>query len=379
MAKGIMTAKVALCALAVFCLAAPAASAKQSRSYVVSWFHVATYLQDDDCPNGTNPMAAGIYTRILTELGYTPAETKYLLGAIANDGDIRDKNGRSLRQIGALRGRIDGKEADVMVYPWSAPDPNIHLAQGRYANGFNLDGKISDDPRSSEDPDTGERGIDNRLRQAMGCTDQFRTRLPDRPGHPANDWDQSRDKMAAWLMTVTGEDLDRDGDVVVTFDRALEPVRRDATGEVMSDVTFRIDPDAHSHSETTGRLAGGRLVTTTPFHFVMTADPSISPTFEMHQAHLRVDLQTDRSLKGYFGGYRPYHMVFFTFAGLGAGTELTYSIDLPGLYHAMKRLADYDPDPKTGEMRAISSAYRMELVPAFVVPRDAGNDVVAQR
>lgn len=379
MANGVATIRAALGAVAILGAAAPAASAAQSRSYVVSWFHVATYMQDDDCPDGPNPMAAGIYTRILTELGYTPDEIKYLLGAIANDGDIRDKNGRTLRQIGALRGRIDGKEADAMVHPWSAPDSNIHLAQGRYANGFNLDGKVSDDPRSSVDPDTGEQGIDNRLRMAMGCSDQFRTRLPDRPGHPANDWDQSRDKMAAWLMTVTGENLDKDGDVKVAFDRALEPVRRDAIGEVMPDVTFRIDPDAHSHSETTGRIKGGRLVTTTPFHFVMTADPSISPTFEMHQAHLRVDREPDGSLKGYLGGYRPYRMIFFTFAGLGAGTELTYSMDLTGLYHAMRKLADYDPDPKTGEMRAISSAYRMELVPAFVVPREASKDLMARR
>jgi hypothetical protein len=358
---------------------APTASAKQTRSYAVSWFFVATYLQDDDCPDGTNPMAGQLYTRILKDLGYTPAETEYLLGAIADDGDIRDKNGRTLRQIGALRGRIDGREVDVMVYPTSAADPKIHLAQGRYANGFNLDGKISDDPRSSEDPDTHELGVDNRLRQAMGCTDQFRTRLPDRPGHPANDWDQSRDKMPAWLMTVTGDDLTKDGDVVVTFDRALEPVRRDANGDVMPDVTFRIDPDARSHSTAPGRITGGRLVTTAPFHYVMTADPSISPTFEMFETHLRVDMQPDRSLKGYLGGYRPWQMIYFTFAGLGVGIELTYSIDLPGLYHAMKRLADYDPDPKTGEMRAISATYRMELVPAFVVPREVGNDVVARR
>jgi hypothetical protein len=375
----VLKSSVAALAVVAFCAAAPVASAKQSRGYAVSWFFVATYLQDDDCPDGTNPMAGQLYTRILKDLGYTPAETAYLLGAIAEDGDIRDARGRTLRQIGALRGRIDGQEVDAIVQPYAAADPHIHLAQGRYANGFNLDDTISDDPRSSEDPDTHELGVDNRLRQTMGCTDQFRTRLPDRPGHPANDWDQSRDKMPAWLMTVTGDDLGKDGDVIVTFDRALEPVRRDANGEVMPDVTFRVDPDAHSHSVAPGRIANGRLVTTAPFHFVMTADPSISPTFEMHRARLRVDLQDDRSLKGYFGGYRPWQTIYFTFAGLGAGTELTYSIDLPGLYHAMKRMADYDPDPKTGQMRAISSAYRIELVPAFVVPREAANEAVARR
>ena len=33
--------------------AAPARA--DSRSYVVSWFHIAASAYDDDCPNGLNP------------------------------------------------------------------------------------------------------------------------------------------------------------------------------------------------------------------------------------------------------------------------------------------------------------------------------------
>jgi hypothetical protein len=69
MFKNVSTCWLVTCALAAFCATASGVSATQNRSYVVSWFHVATFLQDDDCPNGPNPMAAGIYTRILTELG----------------------------------------------------------------------------------------------------------------------------------------------------------------------------------------------------------------------------------------------------------------------------------------------------------------------
>ena len=58
-----------------------------------------------------------------------------------------------------MRGRLDGKEVDVIVQPYAAPDPHIHLAQGRYANGFNLDGIIQDDPRSL-DPDDVWRTIE---------------------------------------------------------------------------------------------------------------------------------------------------------------------------------------------------------------------------
>ena len=375
MIRRCIAAATALASLA----ASPDAWASQSRSYVVSWFFVATYLQDDDCPDGINPMARELYTRILKDLNYTQAEVKHMLGGIADDGAAKDSRGRTLRQIGTMRGRIDGQEVDVIVQPYAAPDPNVHLAQGRYANGFNLDGKIQDDPQSSEDPDTHERGVDNRLRQVMGCFDQFRTRLPDRPGHPANEWDLSRDKMPAWLMTITGEDLSKDGDVTVIFDRAYEPVRRDASGEVMADVTFRIDPDARSHVKVPGKIVKGQLITTQPFEFTMSGDPSIGAPFVIHQSRLRLDPQADRAMKGYLGGFRPYHDIYFTFATLGAGTEITYSIDMPGLYHAMKRLADYDPDPKTGEMRAISSAYRIELVPAFAVTRDATQSMASGR
>ena len=89
--------------------ASPNARASQSRSYVVSWFFVATYLQDDDCPDGTNPMARELYTRILKDLNYTPSEVKHMLGGIANDSAAKDSRGRTLRQIGTMRGRIDGQ------------------------------------------------------------------------------------------------------------------------------------------------------------------------------------------------------------------------------------------------------------------------------
>ena len=43
-------------------------------------------------------------------------------------------------------------------------------------------------------------------------------------------------------------------------------------------------------------------------------------------------------------------------------------IDVPGLYWALRRLADADPDPVTGQNRRISVAWQFTAVPAFVVP-----------
>lgn len=358
--------------------AASQAMAAETRAYAVSWFHVAAYVQEDDCPQGVNPVAKPLYQRILKDLGYTPDEIQTILEGNLGEGG-KDKNGRNSRDIGTYRGKLDGQPVDVYVHPYTVPDPKIHLAQGRYANGFDLDGKVGPDKRSSIDPDTQETGVDNHLRQVMGCSHQFHTKLPDRPGYPANEWDLSRDDMPAWVMSVTGEDLNKDGDVTITFDRALEPVRRDANGAVMPDVTYRIDPDARSHSSVPGKIVKGRLTSAAPFHFAMTADSGVIPDFEMNQAQVRFDLQPDKSLKGYLGGYQPWISIYFMFANLSAGAENSLSTDMPGLYYALKRMADYDPDPHTGENRAISGTYRMEMVPAFLLPRDGVQNAVARR
>jgi hypothetical protein len=349
--------------------AMPRAAHAESRSYVVNWFHVATYRQDDDCPTGLNLAQRPLYVRILNELGYSGSDIEKILDGIPDDGGT-DARGRQAREIGTYRGRIDGKEVDVYSHPYSVPDPNIKLAMGRYANGFNLDGKGPKSSESSIDPDTGEVGIDNQVRRAMGCSVQFHAKLPDRPGYPSNEWDLNRDTVPAWLMTITGTDLSADGDVTVTFDRTLEPIQRDANGGVLPDVTFRIDPDAHAHSEAKGRIENGVLRVTQPFTFRMTQEANVIADLKLEQTQLRLKFSPDRSVEGYIGGYQPWIQIYSQFATLASGTEISYGTDLPGLYYALRRLADFDPDPRTGENRSISATYRLEMVPAFAAPRD---------
>ena len=48
-------------------------------------------------------------------------------------------------------------------------------------------------------------------------------------------------------------------------------------------------------------------------------------------------------------------------------SETSVSHDVPGIWYALKRMADAYPDPKTGENTAISTAYRIDAVPAFIV------------
>jgi len=50
---------------------------------------------------------------------------------------------------------------------------------------------------------------------------------------------------------------------------------------------------------------------------------------------------------------------------------------LPAWWYSLRRHADGLPDPETGAMRGISTAYFIDAVPAHVVSPDAGS-VVAE-
>src|SRR6185312_1298560 len=121
-----------------------------------------------------------------------------------------------------------------------------------------------------------------------------------------NEWDLSRDQMPAWLLTVTGDDLSKDGEVTLSFTRAIEPVRRDANGDTLADTTFHVDPDAGAPIVAHGRIVNGTLTTDAPFHFAMAADPGVIPDFEMEKAHLRLDMTNEMGAAGYLGGYQPW-------------------------------------------------------------------------
>ena len=98
------------------------------------------------------------------------------------------------------------------------------------------------------------------------------------------------------------------------------------------------------------------------------ADSLDQPEIKFAQTHMRLNIAADGSVRGVLGGYQPWATVYYGFADQGHIKEYAGSINLPALYYALKRNADYDPDPKTGENRQISSAYLIEAVPAFVVP-----------
>ena len=332
-------------------------AAAETRGYVVSWFTTATYSQDGDCPGGLNPSADAMYRRILAELGKSPSEVDELMRTfpIIKGGLI------------ANRGRIDGKPVNVYVNPTSVSDPKIHTVAGRYAYGFNLDGKGAASPNGFEEPETHERGVDNQLFRVLGCFVTERGTPPARPTYPAIQWDMSRDQMPAWIVEISGEGgPGRDGDVTVTFSRATSPVMRMASGEPQADVTFRLDSNARTRNVVHGTVRNGVLLTDR-FEFDLLQDPFGVAEYRFMDARLRLTFAPDGSIKGVLGGYTPWRPIYVSLALGGSTNEGNLGIDAPGIFYALRRFADAYPDPATGQNTAISAAYAIEAIPAFVV------------
>jgi hypothetical protein len=359
---------VALAAL----ISGAAAAAAESRSFVVSYFYDANWSDGKtDCPDGTNLSAIDFYRRDLARMGKTHDEIETALKDFPGEGGLKQP------WVPMVATRGNGKD-NVYANPTTMPDPGLKEVKGKYAYGFNLDGKGAASPNSFEEPDTHEMGVNNQMYRSLGCIRSYRgLPPPGRPSLPENLWDVLRDVIPAWIVTIAAPGgFDKDGPVTVTFDRSLDRITRDASGAVaQADMTFRIDPDPRSHNVLQGHLAG-HVVTTDPGRLTMVLDPYLMPVLDLSETRTRLTLNPDGSMTALVGGYQPWRNLYYGFADQGHIKEYAASIDVPAVYYALKRNADWDPDPKTGENRQISSAYAIEAVSAFVVP--AGGDKTAE-
>ena len=330
---------------------APAALA-ESRGYAISLIYTASYSDKDNCPRGGNGGPPEMKMRILQSRGYSKEQAFKI---VAND-DV-DEHGQRINFRD--RGTMNGEPANVQNFPLSYPDPQVETVQGRYAYGFNLDGKV--DGNSFEDPETGEKGVDNQMWRVLGCFSNYMVRRPVIPYNESIVWDTAMDSMPAWLVSITGEDLSKDGEVTVTFDRALNILMRDAKGAVLPGSSYTVDTDPRSHSVFKGQLKNGQI-TVDAANFFMQGESQFYAVLRLANAKVRLTLNPNGTVSGVLGGYQPWRDYYYYLAIRGENDGL---VDLPGAYYAMRRLADADPDPTTGENRAISAAYYIEAAPVF--------------
>lgn len=367
--------------LAAGLLAHPAAAA-QTKSYAITWFAPAMNSQEGDCPDGINPRWAEQRLINLATLGYSQKQITQMLKEENEGMEGQNYESSKITDLNMYRGRLDGKPVNAYLYPSTVIDPKLHAVRGaRYAYGFNLDGKGGEAANAFEDPLTHEAGVDNEFARAVGCMPQFRGTLAQRPNNWIWLWGVFRLQRPAWLITIAGEDLARDGDVTIDIERAIESVSLNTDGTPRQDVTYRINPSPRTHNVYSAKIKDGVVTLREPGApgIFMIHDVASTPEFRMSRLHMRLQMKPDGGLDGFIGGYQPWSDIYYGVGVGGKDNEDSSTGDLPGIYYLLKQHADADPDSRTGQNATISITYNLQAVPAFAVnPRSGnGNAVVA--
>ncbi|MEQ9449625.1 MAG: hypothetical protein RLN70_12100, partial [Rhodospirillaceae bacterium] len=345
---------------AALMLATPAL-AEESRSFVVSWFAQATNTTEGDCSRGAHPALEEVYFMYLPHLGIPQEDIEEIRQAFLEG---RDHEG--LRDLMMVRGRINGEPTNPWTHPASVEDLNLPGVDGKYAYGFDLDGLGADDPNGFEHPERDVKGIDHQLYRALGCARSFRGTLEEGPTYWAWAWGQLVSSQPAWVVTISADDLSVDGPVTVRLERALEHLRVNGDSSPRANMAYRIDPDPRSRNEFQGQINDGVVTVDGGGDLRLFQNPLVAPELVLRNFHFRMEIDDDgKSMRAIMGGYQPWEDVYWGFGNLSVGGEQQVIGDAAQFYHLMKRYADADPDPVTGQNMSISAAYYIEGVPAF--------------
>ena len=347
-------------------------STKWTKTYVIEWNEPAMYYgartgvidPGTDCPNGTNPEIDWI--KVLVDAGYTLEEARWLRNpANPTRSPVHGQNQMAFRGKG---------RANVYVNPTSTPDPGLVGVSGTIGEGINLD----DDEKTGFSSPTGEKGIDNNFYKTLGCWKTYRG--PQRLSSGALQFNDSM-RNGAWTMVivVTGEGADpmNDNDVKVGFYMSNDKMVKDGRGNIARDYSFRIAPHAKYEGLFLARTSGGRILSTAPADILL-RDPGYARDLELLRARVNLEMKPDGSLTGYVGGYRPWETVYKGWVnGRGTVIEVLTWVQLPAVYYALRRNADFSPTGPNGEKTHISFALRVDALPAFVMVPDASKEVAS--
>ena len=271
------------------------------------------------------------------------------------------------------------KGEDVCWHPTSVVDPPMRLASGRYSYGMNLDNSEdgSATPKTCahqnfESPEDGSRGIDNQLFRLMGCVYGYRDK--GYLEHHANRERQDESKGVILIDVADVDDPHNDDSVTVTFYLSATTLRFDTRGRIIPFASYQTV--AGRYGETVhGRIVNDVLETepgsvTLPIYG---NDAATDMVFRDFRLRLRIDADGERA-NGLWAGYHPVDSFWDHIQKVQHNVPVG-QYDCPALYAAAHQLADGYPDPKTGQCTALSSAFSLEAVAAFVIlPAGNGND-----
>lgn len=337
---------------------------KQTVGFVVTRWDLAVYETrfGDECPQGLAIGNDELWWRWLSRADKD---------RLTNGGLVQPVDRRF---ISVFRGP---KGEDVCWNPEIVKDPPLRTVKGKTAYGFDLDGNVDGAPTAKSCKHEtftgvdGTPGVDNQLYRVMGCHYGWRH------NGVLDSYDEEERRNSGRgvvLIEIAGaDDLRNSADVTVTLYRAIDPFSIDAAGKILPYGSYRVDMSgdkARYARPMKGRIVDGVLTTEPRDLSLPSYGNNAYAEIRLRDMRLKLDLNAvDGKVSGLVGGYYDFdkwweYMLKVEFL------VATGDWSCPAVYEAAKRLADGYPDAD-GRCTAISSAFKVEAIPAFIVHQRA--------
>ena len=332
-------------------------------AFTYFWYDV--HETPEDCPDGWAMALRDVAIMHLPEdrqeflLRPENRSTYYRMGYALSAQRMAEQGGESICNI-----------------PTSYDDPPMRVVQSDTAYGRDLDGLISDGNDAGTcgtvdftSPD-GTAGVDNELYRVMGCIDSFR-RDPEFAGGAMEDYHigSYRDGETTTVMEIRGvDDRLNDDEVEIGIYASFEPTMFDSEKNGLPHASITITDNRIWHSLGTGRIVDGELITN-PFTLRTRLGWSGRPAeYLIYDTIIHLTLNEDGSAKGDLVGYFDLeHAYWNNFHDAAGALQVANGYTCPAVWTALQEHADGRYDEESGRCTAISTAMRIEAVPAFVI------------
>jgi len=341
--------------------------------------HITYAVGDDASETGTCPM------------GMTAGYESYV-AAYRPKPDIPrmegEKDNDFRRRVSSeIRGNPDYK--NLCINPeLGEPDPKFKTVVGSTApvDGIDMDGQDSQGSGQCPHFDfagrNGETGIDNQFWRAVGCSEAFQA-VGQGGGF------ETEMHTGAWgiLITLSGiDDIRNDDDITVGIYANADPIQLSPSREPLPYATYAIEQDPRFRTTTKGRITDGVLTMDPADVRIHSVTNSIRLERYLKDAVVQMTLSEDGTLEGILAGYSDVDILYDQEYGFRSGTDGTgnpanmrlragsalgqarvQNHTCEGAYYALFENADGHPDPETGKCTSISTQYKIQAIPAYVV------------
>ncbi len=341
----------------------PAKDPAKVKTFVITWIAPATEVSDEQCPVINKAPSEDDYYRYMSQEAADKERIENAKHGGVSFGGLNKPPQMDWRGPDKLN-------ADQL--PGIVPDPGHAEPQSDRAFGLDLDGNDGSGhtpsgicPHKNYLSEDGKRqGIDNQLFRVMGCIAGFR----GRKGYLNQTSNKHRaDGEVTTLIEINGlEDGRKSRKLEVTILYSRDLVGRDLGGKrFIPNFTFRTTSQpafAMYATRLRARMVDGVIETEPAKQLLM--NMGIGGLLTMQDGRLRLQVLPDGNLHGVMGGYVDWRKIMN--ANSASYGEQFFGFQSPALYHSLKRNADGMKNPVTGECDAISAAYEIDAIPAFV-------------